>query len=328
MLALVVLVLAALTVTKAPQGKELLRNGGFESGTEGWRTLDMSKGASFEIDTKVKHSGKQSLRFARSGAGAADFLKASVDLPARKGKLAVSIAYQVAKDSRVSIAAYFFDAQGDTIGKGNMPLADARTTKAFEVAKAELEIPEKATGFGINVILDKAGTVWIDSASVTLAAEPKSAARKKSGGNLLENGTFDEDVDGWMEIALGSGTTTASRDGAVKAGGAGALKLLRTGPRLFPEDGVQAIVPDPGNAKSFKLAFKARVDGCEAAVAAQAFDERGVALATSRATIASAAFAPGSLSLSLPAACDRVVVSFVVRGAGSAWLDDVVLEGK
>jgi hypothetical protein len=125
--------------------------------------------------------------------------------PARKGRIALSLAYKVDKDSHARIDAYFFDAAGEAVGKGYITLADAKTTKAFEVAKDEYEIPDKATGFGINVIVDKPGTVWIDSVSATMPLDAKSDVKKtKGGGALLENGRFDEDVEGWMPLALGS----------------------------------------------------------------------------------------------------------------------------
>src|SRR5213083_3014707 len=126
----------ALAVSIGGESHELFKNGGFEDGLEGWNALNMSNGATFELDAKVKHSGKQSLRFERKGQGKPDFLKISADLPAKKGKVALSIAYKVDKDSRLHVDAYFFNATVDFLGKGQMQVVQAKTTKAFEVAKA------------------------------------------------------------------------------------------------------------------------------------------------------------------------------------------------
>jgi hypothetical protein len=92
---------------------------------------------------------------------------------------------------------------------------------------------------------------------------------------------------------------------------------------------VQATVLEPGDARQYKLSFKARVDGgARAILAVQAFDESGVVVETRRETVTATSFAAGSIDLRLARPCDRIVVSFAVGGAGRAWLDDVGLEGK
>jgi hypothetical protein len=319
----------ALACLSAGDGKELLQNGGFESGLEGWRPLDMSHTATFELDTKVVASGKQSLRMQRKGQGQSDFLKAVIDLPDTKGKLSFSIAYQVAKDSRVRIDGYFSDAKGETLGKGFLTLVDAKPTKSFEVARQDYAIPKGATQFGINVVMDKPGTAWIDSASVTMLTDAKKAATRKRGDNLLGNGSFDDGVEGWNAFARSAGATKIARDVSTKATGTGSLKLARSSPRLFPEDGVETKAGDLGEALQFQLAFKGRVDaGVRAWVVLQAFDADGIVLATERSPVESPAFAAGSLALKLTEPCDHLLVSYAIGGAGNAWIDDVVLEGK
>ena len=97
-----------------------------------------------------------------------------------------------------------------------------------------------------------------------------------------------------------------------------------------PEDGVRSVVADPGKSKRYHLVFQSRASGAaRAVVALQAFDAQDVVLSTSRLDVAaSEKFAPGSLALDLTAPCDHLVVTLAIRGAGSAWFDEVVLEGK
>ena len=67
--------------------------------------------------------------------------------------------------------------------------------------------------------------------------------------NLLVNPGFDTDTSGWKTVDHGSGTTEATVDRKVKAGGKGSLRLTRESPRLHPEDGVYVKVPS-GSSRS------------------------------------------------------------------------------
>lgn len=310
--------------------KELLANGGFEKDLESWRPLDMSKGTAFEIDTKVKHTGKQALRIEKKASGKPDFLKASIDLPARSGKLVLSIATLAAQGGSGRVDAYFFDAQGATIGQGFMTLATAKFGQKFESARAEYDIPEGAKGFGINVIVDRPGTVWIDSASVMLAGDTQEKPKRRAGGNLLEDGGFEAGIDAWTDVTLGSGTASATRSTAAKATGTGALVVERKSNRLFPEDGVQTKVAEPGASKRFQLALKARAEaGVTWRATVLAFDTRGICIGSTRTSgTASNSFTNAQCMLELKAACDHLIVVLAARGTGSAWFDDVVLEAK
>lgn len=327
--------LLALAFSPPQKPRELFQNGGFESGVDGWRTLDMSQGAAFVIDDKVKQSGKQSLRFEKKGSGRPDFLKQSADLSVHAGKVAVSLACRVEKDTRPVLEFYFFDAKDETIGKGFVSLGTPKSSKSFEVLKQELEIPKGAKGCGLNVHLDQPGTVWIDDVSVTIAADPKKSAAKKGPGPMLDpmllNGGFDVDLDSWIEEKCGSGTCEASIDPKTKCAGAGALRLARKSPRLFPEDAWSSAIDDIDKPGRYTLDFQARVSGAaRGALVLQALDARGVALATARMDVASSGetFAPGAVSIDAPQGTTSLSVTLMIQGSGDLWFDALKIGRK
>jgi hypothetical protein len=165
---------------------------------------------------------------------------------------------------------------------------------------------------------------------VTLAGAPKDKPKKKPGGNLLDDGGFEAGLDAWTDLAHGSGTATVSRNTSLKAAGNASLQIDRKSRRLFPEDGVQAVIAEPGEAKRFQFTVAARADlEVTWCAVVQAFDADGVCLGTARLQgSGTGAFVKAQDKLELKAPCDRLVVSLAARGAGTAFFDDVVLEAK
>lgn len=321
---------AVALVLCAGESRELLSNGGFERGLEGWRPLDMSGGTTFDVDTKVKHSGKQSLHIQKQASGKLDFLKQSIDIPVRSGKLAFEIATLGGKEVGARVDAYFFDVAGETLGRGFVTLAKVESGKAFVVSRAEYKIPEKAAGFGINIVVEKPGALWVDSASVTLVGAAKDKPKKRTGGNLLDDGGFETSLDAWTDLPDGSGSSTVTRSTSIKASGSAALQIERKSQRLFPEDGVQARITEPGGGKRFQFSCAARADPeVICCVVAQAFDAKGVSVGVARAQgPGTGSFVNMQCALVLDVPCDHIVVSLASRGRGSAFFDDVVLEAK
>src|SRR5687768_14187356 len=99
----------------APPETPLLQNGDFEQGIAGWRVLNMSGEALFEPDTKVRHSGKQSLRIEKNGPGQQDWLKQSASLPMGVKEVRAVCWFKVDKGARAEVTVYFFDGADATI---------------------------------------------------------------------------------------------------------------------------------------------------------------------------------------------------------------------
>jgi hypothetical protein len=308
------LLVAAPAPAKEPE-TDLLENGDFEKGVAGWRVLNMSGSSSFEPDKKVKKSGEQSLRIEKTGPDKNDWLKQSTKLPHGVKEVVARCWFKVDKGARAEVEVYFFDATDQTVGKGYVSLVASGPNKKWEKAEERLEVPKGAVGVGVNVKVTARGTFWLDGLSVSYA-----------GGGW--NGGFEAGLAGWSPLEHGSGAAQAEADGSVHAGGKGSARVARTSPRLLPEDGLAAELAVSSGPQ--RVRFQVRVDGAaRASVALQAFDVRGVCVATARSAVATAgtAFAPGEATIDVPAGAKRLTVSLVVVGAGTAWFDDVSVSG-
>jgi hypothetical protein len=300
---------------------DLVQNGGFESGVAGWRALNLSGQCSFESDAKEKKSGKHSLRIDKSGPGKPDWLKQSADLPGGVKDVRAAVWFKVEKGARADVTVYFFDAAGETIGKGDIALVSAGATKKWERAEERFEVPKGATGVGVNVKVTTKGTFWLDGLELKVAGAGGAAAG-------LANGGFESDLDGWRAVEPASGTAEARADASVRASGKASARIARASARLFPEDGLVTDVLLPGDAAKLRVAFQARVDGvARAAVILQALDERGVCVASVRAPagIGAGRFGPGEATLDAPKGSRKLVVYLLASGAGTVWFDDVAL---
>ena len=304
---------------------ELLTNGGFEDGLAGWTRFANSGQTRAEPDAKEKSEGRQSLRLERTGGTGWDFLKQFVDLPPGHDTLELRLDYKVAKGARLEAVFYFADAQGNPAGKGSIPVLNEGRTRRFERLEERLAIPPEARRCGIDLILKQPGTVWIDAVSVAIPG----AGPPELGPLELANPGFEDGLDWWTPLPHESGRTEARADTRVKAAGRAALCLERDSPRLWPEDGLCAAVPELGRARRVRLRLQARADGdARPVVVLQAFDARGVALETARLELppGGARFAPHELLLSVPKEAARLELSLRVRGAGRAWFDDLELK--
>ena len=94
----------------------------------------------------------------------------------------VTVLYRVAKKSRVEVDVYFFDVDGNTVGKGFVNLVRSGKTKKFVKASEAFEIPDKAAGIGMNIKMTAPGTVWIDGVEVTCEVKDAAPGSLANGG--------------------------------------------------------------------------------------------------------------------------------------------------
>lgn len=303
--------------------RELFVNGGFEEGLAGWRPLNQSGNTTFRVDTSEKAEGKQSLRIERSTQGDRDFLKQSAQLPPhkKKAKVHVFFRYKAAKKSRFVVDVYFFDAADNTIGRGNTTMLNGKATKKFTKAKKSFEIPKRAAGFGINVMLSTPAVVWLDDVHVTCDVQ----------GNVLANPGFEEGLVGWGSATGTSGGKPPAVTSKTRARGKQSLLLERTSPRLFPESGVMGTVVLEPKSKKVQLAFGCRqADGAQGSVVIQIRNEGGVVIASKRVDAAASpkAFGENQVEWELPEDSYDMQVVLQAGGPGRVWFDDLKLKVK
>lgn len=323
------LLLAGLAAGK--KGTSLLENGGFEQELKGWQVNATTGQAKFEIDTRTKKKGKCSLRVTKTGAFShGDGCYSDFDLPARAEGGQVRITARV-KAKKLKNAWLRLQLMGDG-GRYLLEDPDLHSPAingTFNWKKLEKtwDVPAGATRGRVILDIYFGETIWLDQIEVVYVPA-KRRKRKRDGPPLaLANGTFDRSVDGWTPLrAPANGTLELQVDRQLKA-----LRLSRASTRLLPQEGVHADVEEVGRAKRVVLTCKVRVtDGARAVASLLAFDKYGAFLDIARKEVREpgAALAPQAVELTLPHGTKKLRVALAIEGSGTAWFDDVALEGK
>jgi erythromycin esterase len=179
-LALVSVPLAA----SAPQKKRgratnLVENGGFEQGLEGWKIEKASAGFEVEIDRKVRAEGKASAHATSRNEGpvAADLLTYELArVPAGK-KVLVSALLQGQDLKNCWFKFLVFDARGESIVEA-CDIGRYTGTFRWKEVEREFDLPEQAVRAELRLCLFLSGEAWLDEV-VVLGDVPEPKDREK-----------------------------------------------------------------------------------------------------------------------------------------------------
>jgi hypothetical protein len=302
------LILAAALLAAAEDPGNLLPNGTFENGEEGWVFFQFGGGDVREVEGKTKtlHVAKAS----KADRPAMLWTDYALD-PSQEGKLSFSIRAKGKKLGRTQILFVLWDDK-DGIAVEEKVL-DGDLGAKWQTFEKTIEIPGPAKGGRILVRLFEDGELWLDDASVALAGAPPPEPAPK-GALAVRNGDFDRSKEGWTAVP-GSDDLKVALDGKE-------LRLSRGGHRLYPEVGVHQVVKLGGRTKNVTLRCRARAEGATACVALLAETADGALVAFARAEPTGEV----KLPLALPASAKQLRIVLALRGPGDAWFDDVRLE--
>jgi len=291
----------------ARAGDNLLPNGDFEKGDDGWVFFQLGRSDEREIDKKALHVTKADDTRDRPTMIWTDYALE----PDQEGELAFSIRAKGKRLGRTQVLFILWDDAGNVAAEEKVHDDDlGGRWKTFE---RKIKIPGPAKGGRILIRLFEEGELWLDDASVTIVGEPDAEPVPK-GVLAVRNGDFDNSKQGWATVP-GSDSLKVSLDGKE-------LRLSRKGDRLYPEQGVQQVVELPGRKKEVTLTCKARAEGATACVALLAESEEGALVAYARAEPTGDA----KLPLELPISAKRLRIVLAIHGPGDAWFDDVELK--
>ncbi|HEX5138370.1 MAG TPA: hypothetical protein VFY93_15445 [Planctomycetota bacterium] len=302
----ILLLLVALAV--GADEPNLLPNGDFKKGEDGWVLFQLGGADAREIDKDALHVAKAADSKDRPAMIWTDY---ALD-PGQEGKLAFSIRAKGKKLGRTQIAFIVWDDAGNAVVEEKV-LDDDLGAK-WKTFERTIGIPGPSKGGRILVRLFEKGELWLADAGVRLVgvkAEPEPVPK---GGLGLVNGGFDTSRQGWTTLS-GSDDLELSVDRKQ-------LRLSRGGHRLYPEQGVEQVVVPKGKVKSVVLTCRAHAEGATACVAILAESADGGLLGYARQEPSGDA----KLPLDLPAGTKRLRVVLAIRGPGDAWFDDVRLE--
>jgi len=302
--------LLLLALLARAEGRNLLANGGFETGTDGWVFFQFGPEDQQDLERKGAPEGKQALHVKKKGRKVA-LVWTDYALAGRQGKLRFSLRAKGKRLDRTEVWFIVWDAAGDAAVQEKGGDRDLKGTFKWKTLEKTLPIPAGAKGGRVLVKLFGDGELWLDDAAVTLeGAAPETPLE-------VRNGDFAKNVSEWG--ALGE---------SVRADGDhGTLRLERGGPRLYPEDGVEQRVALPDGARKVTLRCRARAKGAaRACVVLLAETGTGAFVACARAETGADAFEELAVPLDVPADARRLRICLALRGAGPAWFDDVRLE--
>ena len=304
-------VLLAVALLAAAEDGNLLPNGSFEKGEEGWVFFQFGGGDPREIDGKTKslHVTKGSKSPDRPAMLWTDY---ALD-PAQEGKLAFSIRAKGRNPGRTQILFILWDdKEGIAVEE---KVHDGDLGAKWQTFEKTIEIPGPAKGGRILIRMFEDGELWLDDASVTIVGAPEPEPAPK-GALAVRNGDFEKSREGWT-VVPGSEDLKISLDKKE-------LRLSRGGHRLYPEQAVQQVVKLAGRAKEVTLKCRARSEGARACVALLAETQEGALVAFARAEPSGEL----ELPLALPTSVKQLRIVLAIRGPGDAWFDDVRLERK
>lgn len=239
----------------AAKNENLLANGGFEKGLDGWKVENESGTMKVEVDGKVRAEGKASARVvsAASGGFSNDRLVAEIRrLPA--GKRVVVSARVQGEGLRNSFLKFFvFDAKGNVL-INDCDVAKYSGTFDWRDADRKFTLPKEAVRAEVRFCMFLGGKAWLDDVRVMGDAgkaregTPTGEAETPKDGKPGKDGKDGKDgePDGGMKNVAGDdGIPT----GDLRAAKDEDKRFLLHGPRkgaTEPKDGWKLAVVMPG----------------------------------------------------------------------------------
>jgi len=245
-----VLALAAVPAAHA-KIENLLPNGGFEKGLEGWKVENESGTFKAEIDGKVRAEGKSSARLTSTVSGGFANDRLTFDLRRLPpGKRVVVSARVQGKDLRNAFLKLFvFDAK-DRVLVEDVDVAKYTGSFDWRDADRKFDLPKEAVRAEVRFCLFLGGEAWLDDVRVMGDA---AAAREfvPSGGFPGE----EPGGDGGAKSAAGEEDGIRTED--LRAGRDERKRYLLHGPRRGakePRDGWRIAVVMPGGSGTAEFA--------------------------------------------------------------------------
>lgn len=190
----IVLLLAA----AAHAGKEnLLDNGGFENGMDGWVLINNSGNTEENLDRQEKKEGKQSLRLKKTGGPPFDPLR--VDLGALRAgrKVSVTAWFKAKEVGNGWFKIFFYDKSGESIDQGPdvKPLHGTYDWKEITITN---EVPKETASAAVFILLVQPGELWIDDVRVEGKIAQPEKERGGPGGQRKKQ-PLDPRTKAWLD---------------------------------------------------------------------------------------------------------------------------------
>jgi hypothetical protein len=167
-LSYVAVLMAAVAFGHTAQTVELLANGGFEQGIEGWNKNGNVVAAA---DQKVKHSGNMALSLQLAEGVAPAFQSMFCDLSVNPGDKFTAECWmrtsEKPREGGAYLAVEYLDKAGARVGLEQPPVVAATRGKDWEQRSTPCTVPASAVKMRVHLLLHERLQVWFDDVSIT-----------------------------------------------------------------------------------------------------------------------------------------------------------------
>ena len=187
-----------------PPPENLLPNGGFEEGLEGWEVTGQTNLLKASPDAKTHKEGRASAHLEKKSGGgiAADYMAGTVkDLPPKGARITVTAQVKGKALQNSWLKFYFLDKTGEGVNE-DVDMKMLRGTFDWQEVSAEFTVPEKAVKAELRFYFFLGGEGWLDAVVVApkgtitkTKEEPRKpldpATRRWLDGNAVKVATLD-----------------------------------------------------------------------------------------------------------------------------------------
>lgn len=199
----VALAFASLLVAPAPAARaapksNLLENGGFEKGLDGWKVENETGSMKASLDTKTKAEGKQAAHLVKASAKHNGNDRLTIELkklPA--GKTVVVSAKLAGKGLQNTWLKFFvFDAKGESIVE-DCDIGQYSGTFDWRTVDQKFELPKEAVRAEVRLCMFMGGEAWLDDVRVAGDAAAATDRTPVTTGGAAK--PLDEPTRKWLD---------------------------------------------------------------------------------------------------------------------------------
>lgn len=156
-----------------PKGRNLLRNGDFEAGLEGWDVVVRNAGTDVTVEERGPYAGKRSLRIDKRGGMPPDLVSQRLDPLPKDGRLVVAGRIRCENAKNAWLKLRIRDANGRDLVE-DVDVAHCTGTQEFELVQKDFELPAGARHAQLEFMMVLGGTVILDELVVLAVAGQES----------------------------------------------------------------------------------------------------------------------------------------------------------
>ncbi len=161
----------------------LLANGDFEDGLDGWVFASNSGRATATVDRKVKKQGRRALHIAKTGGMPFDVLRADIETVAPGTRVEVSAQVMGKAVGNAFLKFWVYDAAGTSLVE-DVDVVRLRGSFKWKRVEKTYDLPATAARVAVMVLMVMDGDLWIDDVRVEGKGGPEPLA---------------EDIRAWLD---------------------------------------------------------------------------------------------------------------------------------